>query len=52
LLRPDRLAVDAVGREPFSTVNSALTGKNTGKIRQNGFIGPLLLPEAQRFPAF
>jgi hypothetical protein len=36
------LAVDPVRSEPLSTVNSLLTGKNTGKIHQIGFIGPVL----------
>jgi hypothetical protein len=30
------LAVDAVGREPFSTVNSQLTGKITGNFAESG----------------
>jgi hypothetical protein len=46
------LVVDAVHREPVSAANSAPTGKNTGKIHQNGFIGPLLKPEARYFRAF
>jgi hypothetical protein len=36
--------------EPFS--GGLLTGKNTGKIHQNGFIGPLLKPEVQYFRPF
>jgi hypothetical protein len=44
--------VEAVSREPFSTVNSQLTGKNTGKIRQNAFVEPPWQPKAQSFRAF
>jgi hypothetical protein len=32
--RPDWLAEGAVLREPVSTVNSLLTGKNTGKFAE------------------
>jgi hypothetical protein len=44
--------VDAVPREPVSRLNSPVTGKNTGKNRENGFIESLVLLKEQLFQAF
>jgi hypothetical protein len=58
LVRPDWLAGDAVHREPVSTLDSLITGKNTGKFIKVGLLQypdcpdePRIRALCTRFPA-